>query len=390
MREFIYFLKFAFKHQKMYIITGIALMLLNALSPLLLIFIPKLILDAAIGGFQTSTYWFLLVYIACYLIINLVKSNLNYFNGIYGGKLFASFQIDMSAKLLDADISKLESNEFKEQSERAKKYIYADGWGFGYIFGSSLEVVSKVITAVGLIIIIFSFSPLLVALNIILTLVSFKIEGNIKKKEKQDSDARIKHERRTNYYTNLSSDHQYIKDIRLFDYKDTLLDKMRFHYNKNTEFYKKINKRHLKSELISTLFFILQLSLGYYFVINLLSGKSITPGDFTLYIATLTMYTGIMGKIMNKLVYIFSYDMYFQDFKDYMNIPSMSNIDKRSVRAINDNVKFEFINVSFKYPHSESYALRNVNLSFDNKDRIAIVGQNGSGKSTFIKLLMII
>ena len=47
----------------------------------------------------------------------------------------------------------------------------------------------------------------------------------------------------------------------------------------------------------------------------------------------------------------------------------------------------EFVNVSFKYPGSDTYALKNINLKFVIGERTAIVGKNGSGKTTFIKLL---
>lgn len=47
----------------------------------------------------------------------------------------------------------------------------------------------------------------------------------------------------------------------------------------------------------------------------------------------------------------------------------------------------EFKNVSFKYPGAESYALQNVNLKINNGEHLAVVGRNGSGKTTFIKLM---
>jgi ATP-binding cassette subfamily B protein len=52
-----------------------------------------------------------------------------------------------------------------------------------------------------------------------------------------------------------------------------------------------------------------------------------------------------------------------------------------------DKYKIEFKNVSFKYPGSETYALKNLNLKFKSGQRMAVVGQNGSGKTTMIKLL---
>ena len=58
--------------------------------------------------------------------------------------------------------------------------------------------------------------------------------------------------------------------------------------------------------------------------------------------------------------------------------------EKRSDRKY----EVEFRNVSFKYPNSDNWVLKNVNVKFELGKRLAIVGQNGSGKSTFIKLLI--
>ena len=53
-----------------------------------------------------------------------------------------------------------------------------------------------------------------------------------------------------------------------------------------------------------------------------------------------------------------------------------------------DSYEFEFKNVSFKYPRTEKYALKDLNLKLKAGERLAVVGLNGAGKSTFIKLLL--
>ena len=54
---------------------------------------------------------------------------------------------------------------------------------------------------------------------------------------------------------------------------------------------------------------------------------------------------------------------------------------------LTDKFEIEFKNVSFKYPNTESYALQNINLKINNGEHLAVVGRNGSGKTTFIKLI---
>lgn len=384
MKGFIYFFQYALKKQPRYIILSILSTLMSALSPVLLIYIPKLILDTAAEGFEEEAILFVLLYVASFLILNIGTSWVGYGASNYSSRLFSDFQMDMSEKLMDADLDMLESNAFKEQSEKAKNYIYAGGWGFGYIFTCSLQIIQFSITAISYICIIYKFSILLVAVNLLFTLISFRVGGRIKQKEKQDQDEKIKHERKTHYYTEIISDHKYMKDIRVFSYKPTLLRKMKKHYDANVRFYARIRGRLVLSETLSNLFYVIQIGLGYFFVISMLVGGTISVGDFTLYISALTSYAQIMGAILDKIVYVHSYDMYFQD---YMNIPKMQSASGRIVDRTMP-LSIEFRNVSFRYGTSDTYALKNINLKLDSADRIAIVGENGSGKSTFIKLLM--
>ena len=72
----------------------------------------------------------------------------------------------------------------------------------------------------------------------------------------------------------------------------------------------------------------------------------------------------------------------FLDIPNNMYQGSLT-VEKRSDRKY----EVEFKNVSFKYPGSDNYALKNVNMKFEIGKRLAVVGMNGSGKSTFIKLL---
>lgn len=387
MKGFLYFFKYALRKQPKYILLSVLSTVMSALSPVLLIYIPKLILDTAADGFEEEAILFVLLYVASFLILNIGTSWVGYGAGNYSSRLFSDFQMDMSERLMDADLDMLESNAFQEQSEKAKNYIYAGGWGFGYIFTCSMQIIQHSITAISYIYIIYKFSPLVVAVNLLFTLISFRVGGSIKKKEKQDQDEKIKHERKTHYYTNIISDHKYMKDIRVFSYKPTLLRKMRNHYDANVRFYARIRGRHVLSETLSNLFYVIQIGLGYFFVISMLVRGTISVGDFTLYISALTSYAQIMGAILDKIVYVHSFDMYFQDFRDYMNIPKMQSGSGRVVDCSRP-LSIEFRNVSFRYGTSDTYALENINLKLDSADRIAIVGENGSGKSTFIKLLM--
>ena len=75
-------------------------------------------------------------------------------------------------------------------------------------------------------------------------------------------------------------------------------------------------------------------------------------------------------------------------YLDYFDIPNPMYQGSLSVeKRDDDRYEVEFRDVSFRYPNTEAYALRHVSMKFRIGEKLAVVGRNGSGKTTFIKLL---
>ena len=111
-------------------------------------------------------------------------------------------------------------------------------------------------------------------------------------------------------------------------------------------------------------------------------------GSVVQYVSVLTR----LGDGIRDLMFMVSdnelYCAHLKKMYDYLDIPNHMYQGSLTVEKREDNEYYiEFCNVSFKYPRTENYVLRNVNLKFKIGEKLAVVGMNGSGKTTFIKLL---
>ncbi len=111
-------------------------------------------------------------------------------------------------------------------------------------------------------------------------------------------------------------------------------------------------------------------------------------GSVVQYVSVLTR----LGDGIRDLMFMVSdnelYCTHLKKMYDYLDIPNHMYQGSLTVEKREDNEYYiEFRNVSFKYPRTENYVLRNVNLKFRIGEKLAVVGMNGSGKTTFIKLL---
>jgi len=126
----------------------------------------------------------------------------------------------------------------------------------------------------------------------------------------------------------------------------------------------------------------------YIFVCLKALGGAFGIGSVTQYIGSITALAGgvaslisTLGELRNNAAFLRTTFKFF-DLPNEMYQGSLT-VEKRS----DQKYDIEFRNVSFKYPHTDTYALRNVSMKFKIGERLAVVGMNGSGKTTFIKLL---
>ncbi len=126
----------------------------------------------------------------------------------------------------------------------------------------------------------------------------------------------------------------------------------------------------------------------YLFVCLKSWGGAFDVGAVTQYVGSATQLFGGVSLILETLGQIRANGLFLRSTFQLLDLPNPMyrgtlTTEKRSDR----NYQMEFRNVSFRYPGSDQWALRHVNLSFRIGSRLAVVGPNGSGKTTFIKLL---
>lgn len=122
-------------------------------------------------------------------------------------------------------------------------------------------------------------------------------------------------------------------------------------------------------------------------ILGALAG-GVSVGGIAKYVACLMMMLSALESLSVSARRAMENDHYMKRYFSYFDIPNDMYQGTLTVEKRDDNdYNVEFRDVSFKYPGSDAYALRHVNLTFKVGEKLAVVGENGSGKTTFIKLL---
>ena len=178
------------------------------------------------------------------------------------------------------------------------------------------------------------------------------------------------------------------KDIRLYNMGDFLGDSYlaldKDYWERNLKNSYKIAAWTLPVTVLNTV-----LKFGIYAVLIYAALQGgITIGSIAKYVTCIMLLAETLINVVRTIQIALDNNHYLKRYFSYFDIPNNMYQGSLTVEKRDDNEYYvEFRNVSFKYPQTEAYALRNVNLKFKIGEKLAIVGMNGSGKTTFIKLL---
>ena len=185
----------------------------------------------------------------------------------------------------------------------------------------------------------------------------------------------------------VTENERYAKDFRLYGLQDYWLGKIkkigigrRF-----TEYGIFVGRNRAKFS------FVVQLLAGYIYIyvsVMAMSG-SISTGDVLMYAgAIITMMTSVQDAIL-KYTEIGYNNEYLKLYEEFIKRPNMHYDGTLPIEKRDDKrYELSFYNVSFKYPGSDKYILKDINMTFNIGEKLALVGLNGAGKTTLIKLLL--
>lgn len=386
--------------------TSIVVAIVTAVMPFINIWFTSKIIDLLDVGTSMSD---LAVYIGLAVGINAVLFFINYFLGdiyfMFRSLMYNKELQNISAKLFKAEYQKLESSDFKElihKHSEAQDRVFSSfvqfSWMMRDFISGAVTLIISVIIIIPLLKIGFTktgdtyFESPVFLLTIfgaiaIMAVIILIVATQMNKAWFKAGDEYSRLDRIFYYFLNIFSDYNTGKEIRLYKEQNliehTATDKLL------TDGEKLLKKASLHTAKSSSFVAILGALVG--FGIYLFIGVKGLYGLFG--IGSLVLYCGSFMQIINgimkmavtfgktaEMVPLVNYYFDIVNTKDDMTYGA-KELD------LSDKFEIEFKNVSFKYPNTESYALKNINIKINNGEHLAVVGRNGSGKTTFIKLM---
>ncbi len=252
------------------------------------------------------------------------------------------------------------------------------------------DIVSHFITLLGMTLIISFLDVRMLLISLCTMLMQAGLHLFQLRINREYQSNSIDERKKMNYALGLAKNINVKKDIQVFNLQPLIFDKIIASQNSLLLLEKKrieVGERiHRLSDFINIAF---QASAYSLLGLNVLNGL-LSVGDFTKGVSALINFMAVSMYLTTHILNVNDSSFYLHKYKSFLNTRSKYD-DAECQYTLKDfnlnEIEIEFADVSFRYPNSTNYVLKHVNLKIHKGQKLAIVGYNGAGKTTFSLLL---
>lgn len=294
-----------------------------------------------------------------------------------------TIKLKISEKIMSLPFSYLEDSTTMELKKNAEMGVNNMGaiWD---LCNSFFTILTNICTLLGLGLIIFSFDPMLILLLIIGIIINIVLICCQMKAQIQFFQDLLPINYKYGYYLNTILDEKNGKDFRLYSNYELLYDQFVFFAKEVESYFKKLNiKQSFYNSLISTVRYV-QMGLLYSLVGIKALTQEFTLSQFSLVVSSAITFSECITKIIEASGRFIRAVEYVSPLIELLEIES----DKDEGTVIVDEIEsITFDHVSFAYPHTNKKVLDDVSFTIHKNEKISLVGVNGAGKTTIVKLI---
>lgn len=364
----------------------ITLLLLSSVLPLAVAWVGKTIIDAVVQRDLRRALTWVGIELGLMMCIGAAQRGAQVARSLMGTRLGLTVNLTILRKTLTMQLKHFQDPAFYDQLTRARREASYRPLA---LTSEGLNLISALVTLLGFVALLLSFSPISVAMLLLAAFPAALAELRFSRLAYELRNRTAPQSRRLYYLEYVLASDEHAKEVMAHGLGPTLLAR-----------YEEIGERMWRDErgvaLRRMAWVTLLAQLGtlsfygcYLYIVYRTIGGGLGLGDMTLYVAAFRQGQQSFQSLLLGMGALYEHDLYMSNLLSFLAQPTESpplalpaqsaiDTDERGIR---------FDDVGFQYPGQTGFALRHINLLIPGGRSLALVGHNGAGKTTFIKLL---
>ena len=376
-------IKTCFLASKFYFSMKLIILMFTTLIPLVNLWLWKEVLNGIVdfGNRKQTVLVCLVIYLALQLATYLIDQFDNYVQDRYSDESKFYIEEQMMDKTSRMDLSFFDSAKMGDKVRHARNNFLTMMNMSWLVF----DIISAFINVVATLIIVCTYKWWLGLVTLVL-LIPFMLYNKKRTERKlQMEKEQLRDNRKKDYYRDVFFNDNVQFEVKLNNIGSYFIGK----YKETWQKLYKINKTEdIKHNIINMLIMIvnvssefLVLTVSVFDVVN----KHIGIGDLQYNLSMVSRLRSQSQLLMNKVNKFLSDNARLIELQEFMDIKP--EVEKSGTLKPSNNPKIEFCNVSFRYPNAEQCVLKDCSFTIESHEKIGLIGLNGAGKSTIIKLI---
>ncbi len=374
-------IKTSFLASKFYFSMKLLILLSTTVIPLVNIWLWKEVLNGIVANEIQPVFIILSVYLSLKLIAYLLAQFDNYVNGRYSDQLQFYIETVMMEKTSRVDLAFFDSAQMGDKVRHARSNFEVMTDMTWLVF----NILSCTVNVVATLIIVSSYKWWLGIITLVLLIPYFLYNKWYTDKRFRMEKEQLRDNRKKDFYGGVFFDNNIQFEIKLNNIGDYFIRRYKEMWKELYHINKKEDIRHnLRSMLIMILCVSAEAIVLVLSVMDVIAKKN-GIGDLQYNLSMVSRLRSESQALMSNVTLFLTNNTRLIELQEFMAIEAQT--EKSGIKQPSANPKIEFCNVSFRYPNSEQYVLKDCSFTIEPHEKVGIIGLNGAGKSTIIKLM---
>jgi len=360
----------------------------QAILPSLTIWFSKGLIDA-ISTTDTIVYSIIIFFVLSWIVVSFLNALL--------GPLEMTFQGLMTDKL----IAKLNKSLMDKSSEIKGLYYFENpefyddiqvleqeaAWRPVNLIVFTSGMISSVLTGISMLVLLTNFNIWIACIIFIAIVPQAIVTYRLQKEAFETLVTNSPEARKMQYYSSVMLSKEHIKEVKLYNTAAFFINKYMMTFYKIHADIKKIRYKQACYSIVFIGIGMVGIGFSFWWVVTGVLNNTFTAGDILIFASSILLARQSLASFIENSSLLYDTLLYMEKYFKFISLPSDITSGEKILSLEKNEFTIRFNNVSFHYPNSSKLILKNISFTINRGEKIALVGENGAGKSTIVKLI---